>query len=92
MLRVAWEKMMMPSIICSGFRKCGVYSFNPHAIDCSISRDNPEASLLVMVVRMKQKVGSQMVKIVMNKRRVKAQYSQRSKNSSIKGDTRKDMI
>ena len=47
LLRVAWEKTMMPSIICSGFRRCGVYPFNPHAIDCSISRDNPEASLTI---------------------------------------------
>ena len=46
LLRVAWEKTMMPTIICSGFRRCGVYPFNPQAIDCSsISTDNPEASL-----------------------------------------------
>ena len=45
LLRVTWEKTMTPTIICSGFRRCGVYPFNPHAIDCSISRDNPDASL-----------------------------------------------
>ena len=47
LLRVAWEKTMTPTIICSGFRKCGVYPFNPCAINCSISRDNPDASLTV---------------------------------------------
>ena len=46
LLRVAWEKTMMPTIICSGFR-CGVYPFDPHAIDCSISTDNPEAILTI---------------------------------------------
>lgn len=38
---------MMPTIICSGFRRCGVYPFDPHAIDCRISTDNPEASLTI---------------------------------------------
>ena len=36
---------MTPTIICSGFRRCGVYPFNPQAINCSISTENPEASL-----------------------------------------------
>ena len=27
---------MSPSTICSGFRTCGVYPFNPDAIDCGI--------------------------------------------------------
>ena len=36
---------MNPTTICSGFRKCGIYPFNPDAIDCSVSVDNPEASL-----------------------------------------------
>ena len=37
---------MTPTVICAGFRRCGVYPFNPQAIDCSISTENPEASLL----------------------------------------------
>ena len=36
---------MTPAVICAGFRRCGVYPFNPQAIDCSISAENPEASL-----------------------------------------------
>ncbi|XP_065895973.1 uncharacterized protein [Dysidea avara] len=36
---------MNPATICSGFRKCGVYPFNPNAIDCSVSVVNPEVSL-----------------------------------------------
>ena len=36
---------MTPTVICAGFRRCGVYPFNPQAIDCSISTDNPEATL-----------------------------------------------
>ena len=32
-------------VICAGFRRCGVYPFNPQVIDCSISTENPEASL-----------------------------------------------
>ena len=32
---------MTPANICSGFRKCGIYPFNPDAIDCTISTDNP---------------------------------------------------
>ena len=36
---------MNPTMICSGFRKSGIFPFNPDAIDCSVSVDNPEASL-----------------------------------------------
>ena len=32
---------MTPANICSGFRKCGIYPFNPDATDCTISTDNP---------------------------------------------------
>ena len=31
---------MTPSTISAGFRKCGVYPFNPDAIDCGICVDN----------------------------------------------------
>lgn len=43
LLNQAWGKAMTSSIICAGFRKCGVYPFNPNAIDCSISVTNPES-------------------------------------------------
>ena len=36
---------MTPTVICAGFRRCGVYPFNPQTIDCSIRTENPEASL-----------------------------------------------
>ena len=36
---------MTPTVICAGFRRCSVYPFNPQTIDCSISTENPEASL-----------------------------------------------
>ena len=36
---------MTPANICSGFRKCGVFPYNPDAIDCSISTDNPAGEL-----------------------------------------------
>ena len=36
LLNKAWMKTMTPSNICSGFRTCGVYPFNPDAIDCGI--------------------------------------------------------
>ena len=36
---------MNPTTISSGFRRCGVYPFNPNVIDCSVSVANPEASL-----------------------------------------------
>ena len=45
LLHKAWDKTMTPTVICAGFRRCGVYPFNPQAIDCSISTDNPEATL-----------------------------------------------
>ena len=45
LLHKAWDKTMTTAVICSGFRRCGVYPFNPQAIDCSISTENPEASL-----------------------------------------------
>ena len=45
LFKEAWGKTMNPATISSGFRKCGVYPFNPNAIDCSVSVANPEASL-----------------------------------------------
>ena len=30
-----------PPNLCSGFRKCGTYPFNPDAIDCTTITDNP---------------------------------------------------
>ena len=36
---------MIPMVICAVFRRCGIYPFNPQVIDCSISTENPEASL-----------------------------------------------
>jgi len=45
LLNKAWSKIMNPTMICSGFRKSGIFPFNPDAIDCSVSVDNPEASL-----------------------------------------------
>ena len=40
LLNEAWMATT-PANICSGFRKCGIYPFNPDAIDCTISTDNP---------------------------------------------------
>ena len=40
LLNQAWGKTMTSSTISAGFRKCGVYPFNPDAIDCGISVDN----------------------------------------------------
>ena len=36
---------MIPSTICAGFKKSGVFSFNPEAIDCSISIENTKVAL-----------------------------------------------
>ena len=33
----AWCKTITPSTICSGFERCGVYPFNPNAIDCQLT-------------------------------------------------------
>ena len=35
---------MTLSTISAGFRKCGVYIFNPNAIDCGISVDSADES------------------------------------------------
>lgn len=32
---------MTPSNICSGLQRCGNNLFNPNAIDCTISTENP---------------------------------------------------
>ena len=37
LLNKAWYKTMTPSTICAGFRRSGVFPFNPEAIDCTIS-------------------------------------------------------
>ena len=37
LLNKAWHKTMTPSTICAGFRRSGVFPFNPDAIDCTIS-------------------------------------------------------
>ena len=44
LLNQAWVRTMTLSTICAGFRKCGVYPFNPNAIDCSISVANVDGS------------------------------------------------
>lgn len=33
--------MSPANILCFGFRKCGIYPFNPYAIDFTISTNNP---------------------------------------------------
>ena len=38
---------MNPATICSGFKRSGIHPFNPDAITCSISVENPDASLQV---------------------------------------------
>ena len=37
LLSKAWNKTMTPSTICAGFKKSGVFPFNPEAIDCGVS-------------------------------------------------------
>ena len=44
LLNEAWSKTMTTSTICAGFRKCGVYPFNPKAIDCGVSVANSQSS------------------------------------------------
>ena len=44
LLNQAWSKTMTPSTICSGFRRCGVYPFNPNAIDCRLTAEEGEES------------------------------------------------
>ena len=36
LLNKAWMMTMTPSNICSGFKKCGIYPFNPNAIQCGL--------------------------------------------------------
>ena len=45
LLKEAWQRTMIPSIIIAGFRRCGVFPLDPDAIDCSVSASNPEATL-----------------------------------------------
>ena len=44
LLNQAWSKTMTPSTICSGFRRCGVYPFNPNVIDCRLTAEKGEDS------------------------------------------------
>ena len=39
LLNTAWAKTMSPSIISSGFRRSGIYPFNPDAIDYGMAAD-----------------------------------------------------
>ena len=36
LLNEAWSKTMVPSIIISGFKRSGIYAFNPEAIDYGV--------------------------------------------------------
>ena len=38
-------KTMIPSTVCAGFKKSGVFPFNPEAIDCSINIENSKVTL-----------------------------------------------
>ena len=52
---------MNPVTISSDFWRCGVYSFNKDAIDCSVSVINPEASLQKVNERDDRSKGSNQV-------------------------------
>ena len=41
----AWSKTVTPLTICAGFGNSEVFPFNPEAIDCSVSVENPNATL-----------------------------------------------
>lgn len=45
LLNKAWTKTMVPSTICAGFKKSGVFPLNPEAINCSISIENSKATI-----------------------------------------------
>lgn len=45
LLNKAWSKTVTPLTICAGFRNSEVFPFNPEAIDCSVSVENPNATL-----------------------------------------------
>lgn len=62
LLNQAWSKTMTPSTICSGFRRCGVYPFNPNAIDCRLTAEEGEESILSVqrVVKTIQPLGVRM--------------------------------
>ena len=36
LLNQAWMLTITLANICSGFKKCGIYPFNPNAIDCGV--------------------------------------------------------
>ena len=36
LLNLAWGKTMVPNVICSGFKRSGIYPFNPQAIDYGV--------------------------------------------------------
>ena len=40
LFNTAWTKSMTISNICSGFRKCGIYPFNPEAVSCGKPTSN----------------------------------------------------
>ena len=42
LLNTAWGKTMSPSIISSGFKRTGIYPFNPHAIDYGVAPDEKD--------------------------------------------------
>ena len=55
LLNKAWMKTMTPSNICSGFHTCGIYPFNPDAIDCGIDVEgcashNKHSDILVILM------------------------------------------
>jgi len=56
LLNQACGSTMNPTTICSRFRRCGVYPFNPDAIDCSVSITNPGASLQQARVHLEEEI------------------------------------
>ena len=37
LFKEAWMEVIRPSNICAGFKKCGIYPFDPKAIECTAS-------------------------------------------------------
>ena len=37
LFKEAWMETLRPSNVCAGFKKCGIFPFDPNAIECTVS-------------------------------------------------------
>ena len=59
LLNEAWTKTMTPTVICSGFKRAGIYPFNPNVINYGVSASSEESVMSTGATRSQHPASSE---------------------------------